>query len=109
MNFNFTQEFCSFVNYFQMKREIFLERVKKGLKQHLNFKGKLFARETEDEWGKISASRERLKGGPELRVSAWRSVGNGIAWGTWGGVLTPWHRTGCSRCHCQPQASAGGV
>lgn len=64
MNFNFTQEFCSFVNYFQMKREIFLERVKKGLKQHLNFKGKLFARETEDERGENLCQQSAAGGGP---------------------------------------------
>lgn len=109
MNFNFTQEFCSFVNYFQMKREIFLERVKKGLKQHLNFKGKLFARETEDERGKISASRERLEGVPELRVSTRRSAGIGSTWSTRGRVLTPWNGTGCSGCHCCAKASAGGA
>lgn len=67
-----------------MKREIFLEWVKKGLKQHLNFKGKLFARETEDERGKISASRERLEGVPELRVSTRRSAGIGSTWSTRG-------------------------
>lgn len=45
MNFNFAQEFCSFVNYFQMKREIFLRRVSKGPRQHLNFKGEAVCKE----------------------------------------------------------------
>lgn len=42
-----------------MKREIFLERVRKGLKQHLNFKGKLFAMKTGEERGKITPGAEK--------------------------------------------------
>lgn len=42
-----------------MKREIFLQRVRKGLQQHLNFKGKLFARKTEEEKGEITSGGER--------------------------------------------------
>lgn len=42
-----------------MKREIFLERVRKGLKQHLNFKGKLVAMKTGEERGKITPGAER--------------------------------------------------
>ena len=64
MNFNFTQEFCSFVNYFQMKREIFLQRVRKGLQQHLNFKGKLFARKTEGDREEMSSGGEGAGEGP---------------------------------------------
>lgn len=88
MNFNFTQEFCSFVNYFQMKREIFLQRVRKGLRQHLNFKGELFARKTEGEREEITSGGARGWREPPLPLALpGRAEGTGALRET----LTPWH------------------
>lgn len=71
-NFNFTQEFCSFVNYFQMKREIFLRRVRKGPRQDLNFKGELFAKKTQGERREGELREEREAGEvPPLPRPCW--------------------------------------